>query len=101
VIFGSERGFEGSPRFRSPCPLVPFLAGVIIKPWGAYCMVCSLEDLFCRECDVAISSILYTVINALEENVDGLCRIDWFVHSMLAWFDISWCDFTISIQEMV
>ena len=65
----------------------PLLAGFIVKTSGSDGMIFRLQDLFCRESDVAIGGILNSVVDALEIHVDWLRGVD----GLILFFGITQC----------
>ena len=76
MISGGEELLEMDPGFFNLGFASPLLAGFIVKTSGADGMIFRLQDLFCRESDVAIGGIFNSVVDVLEIHVDRLRGVD-------------------------
>ena len=64
-------------------------------------MIGSLKDLQRRDMNLAVIGILGAIVDALEEYINCLGDINWFIHATLVCFKIGSCDLAILIDEMI
>ena len=64
-------------------------------------MIGSLKNLLRRERNLAVVGILDAIVDSLEEYINRLGDIDWFIHATLVCFEIGGCDLAISIDKMI
>ena len=79
----------------------PLLAGFIVKTSGADGMIRRLQDLLCRESDVAVGGILYIVVDAIEIQVDWLHGVDGIMHLFFALLNVRRGNSPIPIKQMI
>ena len=101
MVFGGEELLEMDPVFVNLGFVSPLLAGFIVKTSGADGMICCLQDLLCREIDVAIGGILNSVVDVLEIHADRLRGVDGLIHFFFTFLDVRGGNFTIPTEQMI
>ena len=101
TVCSGEELLEMDPVFVNLGFVSPLLAGFIVKTSGADGMICCLQDLLCREIDVAIGGILNIVVDALEIHADRLHGVDGFIHLLFAFLEVRGGNFPIPTEQMI
>jgi hypothetical protein len=98
-VFSRKEKLEVGPGFIGRHFFALVFASISVVAWCAECMVSGLEIFFGREWNLTVNYTLNA--NWLKEDVDWLCWIDGFIHLAFTFINIGWCDFALSIKEMV